>query len=95
MLRIVRQNETDEFTSYYPQWAVLCEYVRDRYQKMIRALEQQYREPMQDAHGTGVNEGRECFSFFPCSSLIPSCGSFQQDEGEENFKKGRGGKKLV
>lgn len=56
MLRIVRQNETDEFTSYYPQWAVLCEYVRDRYQKMIRALEQQYREPMQDAHGTGVSE---------------------------------------
>lgn len=56
MLRIVRQNETDEFTSYYPQWGVLCTYVRERYDEMIQSLVQQYREPMKNPPALGLRK---------------------------------------
>ncbi len=48
MLRIVRQNENDEFLAYFPQWTGLCEYVRERYLKCIATLAKRYREPMGD-----------------------------------------------
>ena len=42
MLRIVRQNEDDEFVSYYPQWEVLLQYVHKRYVYAMRGLEKLY-----------------------------------------------------
>lgn len=38
MLRIVRQNETDEFLVYYPQWSHLCWFVRKRYNSCIKRI---------------------------------------------------------
>lgn len=38
MLRIVRQNETDEFLAYYPQWEQMCWYVRKRLNALIATL---------------------------------------------------------
>jgi hypothetical protein len=54
MLRIVRQNEVDEFTAYYPQWTGLCEYVRERYLRCLKALEKRYRDPMEDERSPDV-----------------------------------------
>lgn len=38
MLKIVRENESDEFLSYYKQWRALCAYVRERYDTTVRVL---------------------------------------------------------
>ena len=51
MLRIVRQNEADEFTAYYPQWACLCEYVRERYLTTMSTMTKRYLQPMQEEAG--------------------------------------------
>lgn len=38
MLKIVRENESDEFLSYYKQWSALCAYVRERFERTVEVL---------------------------------------------------------
>ena len=45
LLRIVRQNEVDEYLSYYPQWEVMGKYIRERYNEAMEKIWKEFRRP--------------------------------------------------